>query len=193
MLFDYSLIARNFRRSITTWYLKRETIGPISELYFSTLRGNSMYSENRFLNLIQGLEAYHRQFVRNQEFPRAKYEKRKLRVLKDLPDSLKQWVSSNLSNEPSLRSRLTELVTGKKSLLSRLVPDTDRFINTVVETRRYYTHYSQTKKRNVAKPHELIHLIRPLTTLFEAVLLEELGLPKKKLDEIFTRRRRFQG
>lgn len=59
--------------------------------------------------------------------------------------------------------------------------DKKSFINKVVNTRNYLTHYDQGLKNQAAGDEELVHIIQKLKLLMEICLLSELGF---SLDEI---------
>lgn len=53
-------VRQTFGALWNTWQSKRQEFGPGFYLYLGTRRGFSLYTEHRFVNLIWGLEAFHR-------------------------------------------------------------------------------------------------------------------------------------
>ena len=101
----------NVRESLgsvwSKWKLNRESLGPGVYLYLGTLRGLKQYIENRFVNLVCGLEALHRR----------KYPSAIVAALSDKIDRIlsqislakdRRWLENQLQNarEPALAERL---------------------------------------------------------------------------------------
>jgi len=96
-----------FGELFSTWRNKRHAFGPAFYLYLGTRRGASLYVEHRFVNLIWGLEAFHRQrFLVDEDSGLARKVDRILAAATNNND--KRWLRYKLKNagEPSLESRL---------------------------------------------------------------------------------------
>ncbi|ULK98497.1 HEPN domain-containing protein [Bradyrhizobium sp. I71] len=92
------------------WKAMREEFGPGVYLYLGLRRGLAMYVEHRFVNLIWGLEAFHRKRGGGSA-PAALVAKVK-RVLDKIDDANdKRWLEHRLehAHEPSLEQRLFEV------------------------------------------------------------------------------------
>ncbi len=96
----------------SAWIAKREIFGPAFYLFLGTRRGQPQYLENRFLNLVVGIEAFHR-----QKFPEhvvsTKLAEKIERIIGDVKKSNdRRWLRGQLEHaaEPSLEERLDELI-----------------------------------------------------------------------------------
>jgi hypothetical protein len=90
------------------WKAMRDEFGPGFYLYLGLRRGMAMYVEHRFVNLIWGLEAFHRKRGGGSAAVAAKV-KRILDKIDDAKD--KRWLEKRLehAHEPSLEQRLFEV------------------------------------------------------------------------------------
>ncbi len=69
MLFTLGDIHEDFGRFVGEWFGKAERLGPVYDLYFATAYGSPAYLDDRFLSLVQGVEAYHRRALGTTELP----------------------------------------------------------------------------------------------------------------------------
>ncbi len=60
MLFSYHDIVNRVQEVFSKWLFSAESIKPVHDLYFGSLYNPGVYMEQRFLNLAQAIEAYHR-------------------------------------------------------------------------------------------------------------------------------------
>lgn len=70
-----------FGALFSSWKKKRVEYGPGFYLYLGTLRSSTMYVEHRFVNLIWGLESFHRKRPPESEQP-SKVKEKVDRILK---------------------------------------------------------------------------------------------------------------
>ncbi|MFI5450153.1 MAG: HEPN domain-containing protein [Candidatus Bathyarchaeia archaeon] len=183
MLFEFAGIRDQFESILKKWFDKVELLEPIYGMYFGTLYNKGMYLQHKFLSLVQCVESYHRRVVRNYELPQEQAERRVQEILKSAPDGHRDWLRNKLrySNEPTLRKRLEELV---QSFSFVEFEDTGQFIEDVVNTRNYLTHYDKELKELSASPAKMSSLARKLAALTEAILLTEFGLPADKVKSL---------
>lgn len=90
------------------WKAMRDEFGPGFYLYLGLRRGMAMYVEHRFVNLIWGLEAFHRKRGGGSAAVAAKVN----RILDKIDDaSDKRWLEKRLehAHEPSLEQRLFDV------------------------------------------------------------------------------------
>jgi hypothetical protein len=69
------------------------------------------------------------------------------------------------------------------------IKDKDKFINDVVETRNYLTHYSKGKEElsPIKHHYELVRLINNLRTIIEFCLLKEVGFSSEEIKNLFLK------
>jgi|HubBroStandDraft_6_1064221.scaffolds.fasta_scaffold88880_3 hypothetical protein len=102
-----------FGEIYSLWLQKRREFGPAFYLYLGTRRGlPSLYVEHRFVNLIWGLESFHR-----RKYPTGTASERLAAKIQRILDSVsnrndKRWLEKKLrlSAEPALESRLFDLL-----------------------------------------------------------------------------------
>ena len=109
-------------------------------------------------------------------------------VEKDHKKSLKSRIE--YGNEFSLRTRLKKIFDKYQENLSEFIENKNAFIEKVVDTRNYLTHYD--KKEKAAIGEELDPIIQKLKILLEICLLTELGFSTEEIKKLFSRNRRFQ-
>ncbi|SMC02108.1 hypothetical protein SAMN00768000_0321 [Sulfobacillus thermosulfidooxidans DSM 9293] len=170
---------------VPTWFDNLNVYRPVIGLYTATLFG-SQFSEFNFLAIIQALEGYHR-----RKYPEKKYmdDDAYTRViaswLSQLPVSLKQPHKDSLKtrikygNEYSLRTRFKKLFTIiTQSETEAIVSNygETRFIEKVIDTRNYLTHYTQELTVRAAQGKELIHLTKRLRVFLLLLILKDLNI-----------------
>jgi hypothetical protein len=84
--------------------------------------------------------------------------------------------------KPNLKERLTELVTiYSNKILDNMISDKVEFVNQILHSRNYYTHYSK-PGLYVLKGFQLFILSEKLKALLVNAILIEVGLDKMKLE-----------
>ena len=186
MLFELGAVRGEFESLLKNWFDKTQLLEPVFDMYFGTMYNPGMYLQHKLLSLVQCVESYHRRALRNCELPPDQAEKRIQDILKAAPDEYKEWLKNKLrySNELTLRKRLQELVSAYSFLE---FDDGDQFIDDVINTRNYLTHYDEDLKELAANPEKLSRLAMRLSVLTEAILLTELGLLPDKVKSIMER------
>lgn len=200
MLFTLQDIVNNNVQLLNNWFVKYESLKPILNLYNSCTIYEKMPSETVFLNIVQALETYHSRFICNKK---EDYEKRVNDILKDLPEKLKKSHYEYLFDKTQqdkninyiiLKSRLNDLMLANFDILffnmsNYVFPY--QFVEKVVDTRHYYTHYSKTKENKIFKGEELFFAINILRIVLSYYLLGEIGFEKdfikKKIGEMQKR------
>lgn len=187
MLFSFRAIEEEFHKIIKSWFDMKKTLSPIFDLYFGIIYNSGMYLEQRFLSLVQAIESYHRRTRINNEIDPSKHGERIDNIIQSVDDDYKSWLKGRLSysNEPTLRTRLIELVRECDSLLK--LPSSRKkksFISKVCDTRNYLTHYDVALSHRVAKEIELLNIITMLKIIIEYNLLVDIGFDKDKTNKL---------
>lgn len=197
MLFVLDDLGEDFERFLGNWFGKAEPLGPVYDLYFATAYSSSAYLDDRFLSLVQAVEAYHRRALGTTELPEDEHERRLEETISAVPNVHKDWLRGKLtySNEPSLRKRLKEIMRRDpevmKPIFGKSKKERGAFVGKVVDTRNYLTHYDESKKDEAAVGRKLYELTEKLKSVLEACLLREVGFEGDSLKEILLRTRRF--
>lgn len=182
MLFELRTIRSQFANLLQKWFEKSELLRPVYDLYFGTLYNPHMFLQQKFLSLVQAVESYHRRVFDGHESSPEQHKTRIQDIINVTPEEHKSWLQNELadSNDPSLRSRLQELVT-KYSFLGF----DEEFVDNVRNARNYLTHFDENKKR-YAEPDKLFTYIRKIRALIECILLTESGLEITRVEAIMT-------
>jgi hypothetical protein len=134
----------------------------------------------RSVNLVHALEAHHRRTTSTLNLPEDEHENRMESILGAVPEEHKKWLEGELkySNELKLRKRIKHIFDGHPRTLDSVVgsgKDKKRFVNKVIDTRNYLTHFDESLKDRAARGAELHRLNDKLTHLLEMCLMAEIG------------------
>jgi len=196
MLFTFRDISGKFESILKNWLEKAEMLKPVYDLYFGTLYNPRMYLQHQFLSMIQAVEAYHRRKFEGKYLSDEDYEPIQGRFKDiinklDVDASFKDALKSRLKygNEYSLRKRLKDLFVKCRDITQNFIKDEDNFINRVIDTRNYLTHYDK-KLRNIADGKDLYYITQKLKIILQICLLYELGFTKEEIKSVFQRKAR---
>ncbi len=166
----------------SNWKRKREQFGPGFYLYLGTRRGTSLYTEHRFVNLVWGIEAFHR--TKHAAVASDVLKEKITRIVGDvsLPKD-KTWLRKKLkyAHEPALADRISEAF---KDLPLDL--DSERlrhFSKACADARNDISHFGGHRRggsytdfaRNLEK------MSGALSTLYHCLLLAEIGVDREML------------
>ncbi len=199
MLFTFKDISDRFEVFLKNWFEKANTLRPVYDLYFGTLYNSRMYLQHQFLSLIQAIEAYHRRKFEGKYLSDGDYEPiyeefKKLINKLNIESSFKEALKSKLKygNEYSLRKRLKDLFEKYKEVVDDLIKDKDVFINKVVDTRNYLTHYDKNLRKKTVDGELLYYVTQQLKIVVEICLLSELGFNCEEIKNLLARNRRYK-
>ena len=196
ILLKRSDIKDHLEHILNTWFVEQEKLGECVNAYISDLYLPA-YIENKFLNVVRGIETYHRLFIENG----AKNEAEDLSVKPDLEEDYHKvlaYIYTNISaenrdyflarinyvDEMNLRKRLKSLLLLTPSALStRLFGNMTahqqkKIIAQVIDTRNYYTHRDEKKnyKNVLDSGFELMRLTNKLSILLQYFCLTQIGV-----------------
>jgi hypothetical protein len=111
----------------------------------------------------------------------------------DLDDAFRESLVSKIKygNEYSLRKRLKQLID-KYPVVSTFIHNRKQFVDDVVKTRNYMTHYDEHLKGEAKTSWDLYELLTQLRHLLEVCLLSEIGIPTVKVEELVKRNQRIR-
>jgi ApeA N-terminal domain 1 len=123
-----------------------------------------MYLEQRFLNMVQAAESYHRRRRSNEVLPKSEHRERVQRIVSTAPEGDRSWLKEQLtySNEPRLRDWLADLVALTEPVMMPLIGDVHKFVRLVTNTRNYHTHYDRRLLSKSAQGPDLYELTSQL-------------------------------
>lgn len=91
------------------------------------------------------------------------------------------------SKDRNLRVRLTEILNIFWSIANTFIQDKGAFLNTVMDTRNYLTHYDVKPKKNVVYGNALFFTAEQLRLLVEMCLLKEIGFTLDEIERLFVK------
>lgn len=153
MLFSLRNLPEGFGPAVEKWLARAEILDPVYRLYLGILYNPQMFLEQRFLILVQALEAYHRRTMDVLDLPDDEHEKRMEAILGAVPEKHEEWLEGKLrhSNEPSLRKRIKHIFDKYPQTVDSVVgssKDKNTFVNKVVDLT--HTHQDRwMKERNL--------------------------------------------
>lgn len=159
------------------WIEKREVYGPGFYLYLGTKRGVKLYQEHQFVNLVWGLESFHRKKIgtKNSQKLTDKVQRiiNQISLAKD-----KTWLEQRLKSaaEPSLSKRLFEVLSAMPLDLDK--NKLENFSERCAEARNDISHFGG--QRHPGEYSEFVikisKLSDALSNLYHLLLLHEIGL-----------------
>jgi hypothetical protein len=186
-LFTYQEIQRSLKKIINKWYEMNNALEPTINLLFGGFY-NPSHGVNDFLNMVQSLETYHRRRRKNELVSTRKHQERLDEILRSVPRRYKTWLAQNLpySNEPRLRKRLKELISSIPNDIARkYFYDKNKYVNEIVSSRNYYTHYDKSLDAMRLKDQDLYYATERLKIILMYSIMQEAGFSKKMLTAIF--------
>lgn len=189
-LFSYQDLENNFEEVICKWFQLKNKIEPVVFLLLDTFHNKDKFTENRFLNIVQALETYHRRFKKNEVRSKQEHKKMIENIIESVDNSNKTWLKEklNFSNEPTLHNRLLELLNSFSiETIDKIISDKDQFIRDTKNSRNYYTHYDQSLDKKALKSSKLYTLTEKLKIVLISVILIETGFSEEQIGNLFQR------
>jgi hypothetical protein len=199
MILSYPSIKPGAQKVIETWFQKAEELETPIELFLGTFYNRDLYPRFHFLSLAQALETYARltkpgQYLADSDYKSVK-KSMQAAIPCSTPSDLKQSLKSRLEygNEYSLRKQLKTLASSLKERTSLLISDKMApFIDQVVNTRNYFTHYTTNLGSVDHADTQTLFLLTHRMRLFLTILiLKELGVEEETIGEIILRNQRL--
>ena len=193
MLFTLHDMIDDFRTVLERWFNLSNELDSVCNLFFGVQSRPELNLENKFLNVVQAVETYHRRRVKNEVLPKAEHKRKKREVLRSVPAEYQEWLKGLLaySNEPRLEHRIREILEKAHDAIAPVIIDKESFARRVKDTRNYFTHYDRRLLKRAARGEELFWLTQKLSYLLQACLLLELGFPMQKCAQLLQRNQSF--
>jgi hypothetical protein len=180
---NFVQLRNNFSEICSTWKEKRQKFGPAFYLYLGTKRGISLYAENRFVNIIWGIETFHRTKMPTSP-PQTWHDKINRIADQVLDEADRKWLLGKLkySYEPTLAERIydifIELPIGLDPSRLRTFATACAAMRNVISHfggRKYSDEYGDFVK-DIEKKSDA------LSTLYHCLLLHEIGVDSAVLN-----------
>ena len=187
MLFGFGRIQNDAERIINNWIEAYEKITPAFNLYFLAKMGMQTYLEERFMALVQGLEAYHRRTSNQKQMDEAEFKELIDNLIDQCPQERKEWLKGKLQygNEVSLRHRLKSLIEPFEDVIEDWQKPKG-LIDKIVNTRNYLTHYDLSLESKAAQGEDLWPLCLKMELLFQLYFLQLIDFTHEQIDAILA-------
>ena len=203
VLMQYHEIEADFENILKNWLNSYDTFKPFFDIYFLNVI-SKLYAEALLITYIESLEFFMRnnelfddKFMESEEYDGIFNELNEVIDSLQITDNHKSSLISRIryGYEYTLRKRLKDLFRklDKYDVTRELVEEYGKpkdFINIVVLTRNYYTHYGD-KNQFVKTGKELMSLDLTLRLIIDLCLLNELKLPKNYVNAIIRKKLKY--
>lgn len=175
--------------AFAAWLAAAQAYRPVFDSFFATRSEQAMYEEDRFSNLTQAAEGYHRRKLGGRP-DQGGHDAKVQEVLAAAPPDLRDWLDGLLRHvgEFQLSERIAGLVALHPWLVGDVIPKTaTRWAKKVALARNYRTHHDPAALPVAGTTWDLLGLTQRLTVLMEACLLAEIGFGEAKVQEMIRR------
>ncbi|MGN9104658.1 HEPN domain-containing protein [Oliverpabstia intestinalis] len=201
-LFTLKDLTDNGCMCLKNCFSKYQKLKPIVELATVAFHYKDISTEMLFLNLTQGLETYHARFVSDN--PKVYFEMVDHLVQERYGVSSKdQYTSYALADRAFMISERNEDKTKQLHLKSRLgylfyMRDEvwtgfigysrEEFLQKMVDTRNYFTHYSESKENKIFSKEVMPYVNGILMAYLNFYILKEIGIEENKNLDSFRKK-----
>jgi hypothetical protein len=199
MLLPLGSIHADFPTIAERWISRAKLSKAAIDVYFGSLYRPSSVSNFEFLAVIQAIESYHRSLGTGLYMEATEYEKAIQSVLANIPSEIQGDHRHSLKNrlkygnEYSLRKRLTRMLDALPEGLRQVVTgDGVRFVQQIVDTRNYFTHYDDSSKGLALEGIQIHWATQRLRILMVVTLFMDLGVSTDNLIELLRRNANFR-
>jgi hypothetical protein len=183
MLMILPEIKDNLAPILNEWFSKAQRLRPVYTLFFGSMYFSKLFDRFHLLNLIQAVESFHRgmrqgTYTSDEIFQKVA-DTLNTAIPEEVTGGFRQSLKSRIrfANEYSLRTRMKhlfqELEPETKELITR---DVSTFIDNIVDTRNFFTHYPLDFNAEVLDSGKLRHANHKLRVVLIILLLKEVGL-----------------
>lgn len=184
----YKDLKINFHDVVNKWFDNIEKLDAVYDLYTGEMFG-SPHLTTSFNNLMQSIEAFHRinykgTIIEDKDFEIYLSEIQEY-IIQSAPKALKDKLSDTVihGNKFSLKKRLVELSQSLSSETNNLIfgdeKKVNKFLQKLVDTRNYLTHYDATRKINIIEEDKRIYAIQRINAFLTLLILKDLGLKEE--------------
>jgi len=188
--FSYNDVSKNFGIYYKSWIKTSNKFGPTCESLFACFDNPYVNAIHEFISLTQALESYHgRKYDNDQVIPIKNYNNiinnlNEIVNNEDISKESKDFMLNKINywNSKTLRMRLKELFINYKILTN--VVNEKNFIDKIVNTRNYYTHYDKELENKIIPSKDLPLYNQTLKYLVIVLLLMESKFEEEKIKKI---------
>lgn len=193
MLFSYPEVADRLPRLLTSWLAQHEALSPAFNLYFAVRAGRHAFLESTFLSIAQGLETLHDRTSGATVEPPEKFAARVSAIIATCPQPHLEWLEERLAyaNKLSLRKRMQRMLKPFAKHFGN-ADARKEFVDKMVDTRNYLTHYDPALAARAARRDELRPLVSKLEALFQLHLLQLVGIDTAWIEKLIISNRKLR-
>lgn len=183
----YSDIKENFKDIVERWYKYKEKIQPIVDYLSYIIEEDKFVVPLTFMTTIQAIEAFLRRTRNNVKIDDNEYKRKVNRILNSLSEEEDvKWLAEILkyANEPALPQRLKEMFIEVNFLVDISSKKRKELCWKICNTRNYYTHFSEDKKKDIMSIDELFRITNYLKLILRVLIFKDLGISD---EDIFNR------
>ena len=138
---------------------------------------------HQFTSLVYGLESYHRRRFPKGDLTPGRHARRLKAILNAAPSKDRDWLESRLqyANEVPLRRRMRELCDLLPAQIQEMLGDTKAFVNAVVTTRNYMTHFDRSLRAKALSGGALLQCITRLGLVLRTLILREMRFTDQEI------------
>ena len=202
MLFTYKDVADIWESALNKIIVvEDDKLKPVYDQFFAEYFSPSAYPEDRFMATVRAIEVFHRRTSEQGYYMEEKnYLNTIFKIFLEPVDKARSQgiISSSFRDrlknqlyfgyEYSLRKRLDDLFTlyGEEFLTLFVDEEKGAFVNQVVDTRNWFTHFDERgKDKAIRDGKELAYLNLKLQLFMIALLLRHVGIPAEKIEDQF--------
>ena len=200
MVLPYRDIRDQFPEIVRRWFVRSEQAALATDLLFTSDLLTSPAVHVRFLAATQAAEAYQRAsgdgfYMDPQEYEASILPGLRSAIPSYIDGDHRQSLKNRLKygNEHSLRKQLSTLLDRvPQNVRSWIANDASKFVDRVVNTRNYYTHYDMKGKARAYEGEHALVAAERVRILVIANVLQDLGIGEKSLLDALKRSQDFQ-
>ncbi len=175
---------------LPTWFEQRDRLNDVLNLFFGAIYASDMYTEFKFLSLIQAFEAFSRATTDSTYTTEEKYKDIYQSLVRSIPNDTPEALRSSLKNrikygnEFSLRKRLDNSLKSLNPETMKLIcKDRECYVDQVVATRNYLTHYTSELLKQAWIGEKQYLGYESLKYLLTILLYRQIGLAEERIQQ----------
>lgn len=180
------------------WFDEVDLFSPAIRLFFTITGERHMFTNIRLLLAIQALEVFHRRTSGETVVPDDAFKPFADGLVDAIPAETAPRMREKLTalyrfaNEPSLNQRLRSIVAGLTEAFGETPGGFDGgFIRKLVDTRNYYTHFSEELSARTLDGEGMYWATRRVILLLTLLFLQRLGIASSDIKPLLARHREF--
>lgn len=196
MVFPFDAVSHDFNSYLNRWFDASVLLKTVFELFFGTKNNPDLYVDNKFINYMIAIEAFHRIEIGGCYLSEKDYDFIRKRLIEAIPSEVSDFHRSSLKSkirfgfEYSMRKRIDEITEKYANHIKSFIENGDDFREKVVETRNHMIHSSESNEM-VCEGEDLVLITKQMELLLEICLLKKIGFSDEKLNEM-TKKPRYQ-